>query len=197
MKKKKTSPRVLANFCLDLWVPDEARWRICSVTQDKISQLQTKLTFNILDQQLKGNANLIANVLSNARLGREPVVREWSWQTQTNWDGYCKSTFMQSPINIVKKDITNDGVNFLINYHLLPVNTLIKRNYKEVIVAFMNYGGLFQFSIEGTYLLFTPTHMSFRFPGDHTINGVRPFGEILIHFAELGKQRVNNLFILL
>jgi carbonic anhydrase len=107
---------------------------------------------------------------------------------------------MQSPINIIPSKATKaQGVNFTISYHLLPVHTLIKRNEKEIIVAFMNFAGLFQVSIDNSYLLFTPVYMSFRFPGEHLLNAKRQMGEILIHFAELSTQRktsTTNGFVL-
>lgn len=196
LKKSKVSPRLAANFCLDIWVPEEARWRICSTTQDKISKLHMKLLFNILEQQFKGKASLIASALANARVGREVATKDWTWESQAHWEGYCKSSYMQSPINILKQDIVQgkkgeEAYIFGVNHHLLPVSTMIKRNFKEVIVAFMNYGGLFQVTIDNTYLLFTPVYMSFKFPGEHLINGERPMGELVLNFAEMSTQRVN------
>jgi len=188
LKKTRQSPRLNANFCLDLYVPDEARWRVCSVSQDKISRLHMKILFNILSAKLKGSSS-ITNFLTNARVGRETPVGNWNWSTQEKWKGKCKTTFMQSPINIIKSATTKAKGNFSVSHHLMPVHTLIKRNFKEVIVAFMNFGGLFQITIDNTYLLFTPVYMSFRFPGEHLIDGIRPMGEILLHFAELSTQR--------
>ena len=69
---------------------------------------------------------------------------------------------------------------------------MIKRNQKEIIATFMNFGGALQLSIGGTYALFTPTYMSFRFPGEHLFEGRRYMGEIVIHMVEITPQRVNR-----
>jgi carbonic anhydrase len=198
--KTKQAPVFNANFCIDLYVPDEARWRICSGSQDKISKLHMKILFNLVDKKLKGKASAIANILSNSRAGREPPIPSWTWDNQDKWKGTCTSTLMQSPIDIISnRSIKASGINFTISHHLLSVHTLIKRNEKEVIVAFMNFGGLFQISIDNSYLLFTPVYLSFRFPGEHLVDSGRKLGEILIHFAELSTQRktsTTNGFVL-
>jgi hypothetical protein len=194
IKKEKVSPKVEANNCLDLYVPDEARWRICSPSQDKITELHTKLLFNILEQKFKNDPMLISNVLSKARIGREPPQKDWSWSGQEHWAGFCKSTVMQSPINIVKSKIVKPEATFSIKHQLLQVHTMMKRNGKEVISTFLNYGGAFQINIHNSYILFTPTYMSYRFPGEHLIDGERSMGEILLHFAEVSNQRVSLLF---
>jgi len=69
---------------------------------------------------------------------------------------------------------------------------MMKRNGKEVISTFLNYGGLFQINIHNSYILYTPTYMSYRFPGEHLIDGERSMGEILLHFAEVSTQRKNT-----
>jgi carbonic anhydrase len=190
IQKSKHTPVEDANYCIDLYVPDEARWRVCSGSEDKISKLHMKIVFNVVSSKLKGRAGLISNVLQNSRIGREVPVARWSWENQEKWKGSCSANFMQSPINILPKQVVKaKGVNFSISHHLLPVHTLIKRNEKEAIVAFMNFGGVFQILIDNTYLMFTPVYMSFRFPGEHLIDGDRKLGEILIHFTELSKQR--------
>ena len=157
-----------------------------------------KILFNLLNTKLKSNAS-ITNFLTNAHVGREEPINNWNWNTQEKWGGKCKTTFMQSPININKVSTLKSSVNFSVSHHLNPVHTLIKRNFKEVIVAFMNFGGLIQISIDNTFLLFTPVYMSFRFPGEHLFDGVRHHGEILLHFTELSSQRktsTSNGFIL-
>ena len=48
MQKSKSSPKLNANYCLDLMVPEEARWRVCHYSQDKISELHMKLMYYVL-----------------------------------------------------------------------------------------------------------------------------------------------------
>jgi len=190
MEKRKGSPRLNANFCLDLFVPEEARWRICHYSQDKISELHMKLMYYVLETNFKGKISVITSFLANSRIARDPPLENWNWDNQNHWKGKCKSNLMQSPINIMPNMIKKALANFSISYNFLPVHTLIKRNQKEIIATFLNFGGIVQINIDGTYLLFTPTYMSFRFPGEHSFSGERFMGEIVLHLVELSTQRV-------
>ena len=134
--------------------------------------------------------SVISNFLSKARIGRESPLGDWHWENQHKWGGLCKSNLMQSPINIIKNNVKKAGTGFSATYNFLPVYTMMKRNQKEVIATFMNFGGLVQLSINGAYVLFTPTYMSFRFPGEHTYEGKRYMGEIVLHLVEMSSQRV-------
>lgn len=179
-----------ANKCLDLSIPDEARWRICSNNREKIANLHTQILFNILSAKLKNKPNEIANMLANVKAeidsGAQVEIGDWNWEEQDKWAGKCNNGIMQSPINIYTDQARSpSNLNLSITHHLEPVHTLIKKNQEESIVTFINFGGVLQFSIDSTYLLFTPTYMSFRFPGEHLFNGERKNGEILIHFTEI------------
>jgi hypothetical protein len=194
IRKAKGSAKSKANFCIDLFVPEEARWRICHSSQDRISQLQMKLIYYTLNSNFKGKMDVISNFLSKARVGRDPPIPEWSWETQTKWKGQCRSDLMQSPVNILKSSIKKPSGDFNISYSFLPVLTMIKRNEKEIIATFMNFGGVVQVSIGGVYSLFTPTFISFRFPGEHVFEGRRYMGEMIVHLKELSSQRVKIQF---
>ena len=190
MKKMKGTPKKNANFCLDLFIPDEARWRICHSSQDKISELHMKLIYYTLNANFKGKMDIISGFLAKARVGRDPPLSNWSWESQNKWKGRCKSNLMQSPINLTKSNVKKAHTGFGISYNFLPVFTMIKRNQKEVIATFLNFGGTVQIAIGGTFVLFTPTYMSFRFPGEHLFEGTRYMGEIILHLTEMSGQRV-------
>ena len=192
IEKMKKSSVESANFCIDLMVPDEARWRICHKSQDRISALHMKIIYYTLNANFRGKMDVISSFLSKARVGREEPLNDWHWENQDKWKGTCKSDLMQSPINILKGNVKRPNDNFNISYNFLPVYTMIKRNQKEIIATFMNFGGALQLSIGGTYALFTPTYISFRFPGEHLFEGRRYMGEIVIHMVEITPQRVNR-----
>jgi hypothetical protein len=194
MQKLKKSARMAANYCLELMVPDEARWRICHKSQDRISALQMKIIYYTLNANFKGKMNIISGFLAKARVGREEPMSNWSWETQDKWKGRCKSNLMQSPINLLKSNVKKTHTGFTISYNFLPVYTMMKRNNKEVIATFMNFGGTVQVAIGGTFVLFTPTYMSFRFPGEHLFEGKRYMGEIIIHLVEMSSQRVKYYY---
>lgn len=191
MERLKKTARLAANYCLEINVPDEARWRICHKSQDRISALHMKLIYHTLNANFKGKMGVISDFLSKARVGREVPMGNWSWETQNKWKGKCMSNLMQSPINFLKTEVKKASTGFSMAYNFLPVYTMIKRNQKELIVTFMNFGGTVQLAIDGTFILFTPTYMSFRFPGEHMFEGKRYMGEIIIHLTELSTQRVN------
>jgi len=193
MEKMKKSARMAANFCLEIMVPDEARWRICHKSQDKISALHMKLIYYTLNSNFKGKMNVISGFLAKARVGREEPMSNWSWEKQDKWHGRCKSNLMQSPINLLKSNVKKAHTGFAISYNFLPVYTMMKRNQKEIIATFMNFGGTVQLAIGGTFVLFTPTYMSFRFPGEHLFEGKRYMGEIILHLVEMSSQRKTSV----
>ena len=197
MEKMKKSARLAANYCLELFVPDEARWRICHKSQDRISALHMKVIYYTLNANFKGKMDIISGFLSKARVGREAPMNDWTWEHQNKWKGRCKSNLMQSPINLLKSNVKKASTGFTISYNFLPVYTMMKRNQKEIIATFMNFGGTVQLAIGGTYVLFTPTYMSFRFPGEHLFEGKRYMGEIVIHLVEMSNQRVNLFYFIL
>merc|ERR1712032_1608262 len=192
-QKLKKTARMAANFCLELFVPDEARWRICHKSQDRISALHMKLIYFTLNANFRGKMNVISGFLAKARVGREEPMDHWSWEAQNKWKGRCKSTLMQSPINLTKANVKQVSKAFNVAYNFLPVYTMMKRNEKEIIATFMNFGGTVQLSIGGTFVLFTPTYMSFRFPGEHMFEGRRYMGEIILHLVEMSSQRKNSV----
>lgn len=185
-----------ANYCIDLRIPDEARWRICHSNQDRISQLHMKLIFNTLSANFKGKMSVISNFLSKARVGREAPMPAWNWETQNKWSGQCKSDLMQSPINILKGNISKPKEGLSLKFAFLPTLTMMKRNQKEIITTFMNFAGMVQIQIHGVYSMFTPVYISYRFPGEHVFSGKRYMGEMVIHLAEIGKQRVKNIYFI-
>ncbi len=202
LNKEKHSTLTNSNYCLEIYVPYESRWRICHSSQDKIIKLHTKLIYHIANWKLKNNASAIEKVMENSLVGKpQEISQTWNWENQLTWGNFCSKKMMQSPINIISKDAdylnspktpidTPPNTAKTILYHSLnPVHTLIKRNGLEVIVTFTNFAGVIQIVVDNTYLAFTPVYMSFRFPGEHLIDGKRPFGEILIHCSEMSKQR--------
>ena len=79
--------------------------------------------------------------------------------------------------------------------HLTDVHTLVKKNFNEIIVTFLNFAGIMKLTVDGTYLLYTPQFMSFRFPGESIIDGKRSMGDILLNFAEISSERVRKKHI--
>lgn len=192
-KKSFNSAKYNSNFCLEINVTDEARWRICHKNQDRISALHTKLIFGALNKNFPGKMSVVSNFLAKSRIGREAPLKDWHWENQNKWNNMCKSREMQSPINIRKGDIKKPGDGFGIKYNFLPVYTMMKRNQHEIITTFMNFAGILSINIHGVYTNYTPTYMSYRFPGEHTFEGKRFMGEIIIHLVELASQRVNYI----
>lgn len=188
-EKMKKNPKDSSNICLTLWVPDEARWRICSDEKDKIAKLQMKIVYAILKQSNGKNTKVIEKFIENFQVGSEELPHHWDWLNQDKWRGKCPSTSFQSPIDI-KTPTVEKIVNANLSMKFADVHMVIKKNYDELIVGFLNMAGVLKISVEGTYLLFTPQYMSFRFPGEHLFDGERADGEILIHFQEISTQRV-------
>jgi hypothetical protein len=190
--RKGNNPIFNANYCLTLQVPDEARWRICNDKQEMISKLQLKIIFSVLKKKSKNSPSIMEKLLDKANVGKVPDTGKWSWDYQNKWGGKCQTTHMQSPINVKSTKVTTPETHFSVSFHFSDVHTLIKKNFDEVIVTFLNFGGIMKLAIDNTYVIYTPQFMSFRFPGESIIDGERFGGEIQLHLAELSSQRVNN-----
>ncbi len=188
--EKRKSARSVANYCLLLHVPEEARWRICHENQQEVAKLQLKVIYTVLRIKAKAKAGLMESFLNQIKVGSVENLPFWTWENQNKWGGRCQSTNLQSPININRKDAIPVEPNFGIAMHLTDVQTLVKKNFNEIIVTFLKFGGVLKLTVENTYLLFTPQYMSFRFPGESIVDGRRSQGDILLHFAELSSERV-------
>jgi len=190
-KKLKETINV-ANLCVLIHVPDEAKWRICSGSKTLISKLYVKIIYSVLKKQSKNNTKVLEKIIENPKILVPRTIGNWNWDEQGKWKGKCNSNFMQSPINITKKDIKKSESRFSLAMQLTEVHTLIKKNFGEIIVVFLNFGGVLKIAIENTYLMFTPQYMSFRFPGETIIDGKRSMGDVQIHFAEINSKTVFN-----
>jgi len=188
-EEKKKSARSQANYCILLYVPEEARWRICHENQQEVAKLQLKVVYSVLRIRSKAKAGLMESFLGQIKAGSVEALPFWTWENQNKWGGKCQSNNLQSPINISRREAVNVDKNFGISMHLTDVQTLVKKNFNEIIVTFLKFGGVLKLTVENTYLLFTPQFMSFRFPGESIVDGKRSQGDILLHFAELSSER--------
>jgi len=115
----------------------------------------------------------------------------WDWRDTEQWGGNCNQHIMQSPIDIVapvKDETGNTGNPFHINYNFeksIPV--LVKANGVDIILKFTQFSGAFKivYRRNGDMLSYHPTHLSFRFPAEHLINGYRLDGEIILVCEEI------------
>ena len=185
------SEELQANYCINIFIPDEARWRICSDQKLEIKKLQMKLIFNVLRNRSKNDKNVLEKLVDNPKGFSSPLIGNWNWDEQHKWAGMCKSGIMQSPIDYITPLAKKLGKNFSFSMKLTKTHTLIKKNFGEIIVVFLNFAGLLKLEIENRFVLFTPQYMSFRFPGETIMNGKRSMGDMQLHFAELGSNRVN------
>jgi hypothetical protein len=49
---------LLANYCIEILIPNKSRWRICSNKQNSIYKLHSQISFNILKHFNKKKPNL-------------------------------------------------------------------------------------------------------------------------------------------
>ena len=186
-----------ANYCLSLYVPEEARWRICNESQEEVSKLQLKIIYSVLKGKSKAKAGLMEKFLNNIKVGDIEDIPDWNWENQEKWGGKCQTTTLQSPINLPHFEGVQTDHHFGMDMHLTDVHTLVKKNFNEIIVTFLNFAGILKLAVDGTYIMYTPQYMSFRFPGESIIDGKRSMGDIQINFAEMSSERVNYIRIYL
>lgn len=188
-RKRSYSEKELAIHCLNLYVVNQARWRVCHEERKQAALLQMKILYSIFKSLPKVN---IAQAITKVKVATNERIPEWTWEDQEKWGGQCPGINMQSPINIktdqtVKADKNNE---FSVQMHFTDVHTLVKKHFQEVIVTFINFGGIMKINFETSYLLFTPKFMSFKFPGETILDGQRSQGDIVLHFAEVSSETV-------
>ena len=184
-KRMKVSEEVTPNLCILIFIPDEAKWRICSTSKKEINKLQIKISYSVIKLLSKNNPKIMEKIISNPKIFTNPTIGNWDWDNQDKWGNKCRSSFMQSPINISTSSVEKPKSHFDMGMNLKEVHTLIKKNFGEIIVVFRNFAGVLKLSTDGGYLNFTPQYMSFRFPGETIIDGKRSDGDIQLHFAEM------------
>ena len=120
----------------------------------------------------------------------------WTWIDQKSWGGNCDSEIMQSPIPI-QIDPTQDSLKqrFGFTYNFAnEIPFVVKKNQDEVVIDFLTKGGdngslRMEFGQYEVYAKdFNPYRIEFKFPSEHTINGNRYDGDIVLMFNE----RIDN-----
>jgi hypothetical protein len=184
------SEKKQANFCIMIFISEEARWRICSYKKSDIKKLHLKIVYSVIKSKAGKNQNVLERLIQNPKGLLPPTISDWDWHHQDKWNGACKSGVMQSPINISTNYAKKAYTNFQMDMKLAPTHALIKRNFGELIIVFLNFAGVLKLEVHDKYISYTPQYISFRFPGETIIDGARSLGDMQIHFAELAKNRV-------
>jgi hypothetical protein len=185
------SEKKQANFCILIFVPEEARWRICSFKKSEIKRLHLKIIYSVIKLKSKNNQKILQKLIENPKGLNPPAIGNWEWERQDKWMGMCKSGIMQSPINYPfasAKKVSNK--NFGVSIKFMPTHTLIKKNFGELIVVFLNFAGILKLEVQKKFVLYTPQYISFRFPGETIIDGSRSMGDMQLHLAEISENRV-------
>jgi len=136
--------------------------------------------------------------MKTAEIGKEPAVDpSWTWKTQLdNWKGNCQArNIMQSPINISPAIMVTDGkstkaFSFAINF--ASSEFLVVKRGTEILAQFTQNAGMFSIIYSDITIQFQPVAVYFRFPAEHTFNGVRDknSGEMIIRLNELQPDQV-------
>jgi hypothetical protein len=130
----------------------------------------------------------------------------WDWHDQNKWGGRCNSKVMQSPINLsytppestqqMNTSITtgaSTGATYFsptikIEYNFVKdANIAIEKNGIESIISFIGIAGAFKLGNGSNTqnMIFNPRKISFKFPGEFTVNGNRPDGEMVISMNQV------------
>ena len=120
----------------------------------------------------------------------------WNWKTQLdNWNGNCLARqVLQSPINIFAGITVSDPkilspFNFVIDFGTSEF--IVVKRYTEIFAQFTQQAGSFNIIYRDVTIQFQPVGLYFRFPGEHTINGVRNKGEMIIRLNQIQPDQVS------
>ena len=188
------------DYCLEIFVINKAKWRLCSITPINIYRLYIRLIYNIITfSQITKDINKLKGYFYKFLSGFNLTVKrktnlDWDWNNQDEWEDQCKSKLMQSPKMISQKNVSlKQKSRFKISYRFTDVNIEIVKNGVEAIVMFKENPGIILISYKNNYLMYQPRYLSFRFPAQHVILGKRYSGEILITCKEFGVDEVWKL----
>jgi len=179
-----------ANYCLELFAPFRARWRLCTAQSVDAYRLHLKIVFTLIKTSVNFKKvkapQVIEKFFSNSKIGPEPIDPDWNWETQKEWKGKCRSQFMQSPVKIIKQELLYlQDFKFKLTQNLQSSYVLVEKRYNEIVVKFKNDPGLILLKYGSKTILYKPKYISFRFPGEHNIFGLRYSGDMLINCEEL------------
>jgi carbonic anhydrase len=132
----------------------------------------------------------IAAYIGNAKTTPTTAPEYWTWHDQKTWGGNCNSGVMQSPIDFTAPDpnpTAQTTAAFSIAYKFSDsINVEVKLNVGEVYVGFKDFAGGMKVDYgNGNMISYAITRMTFRFPAEHLINGVRLDGEIVLVGEEI------------
>lgn len=102
---------------------------------------------------------------------------------------------MQSPINISERVIVSDEKEtklFNFKVDLGQPKFMVVKDQSEIKVQFISKGGTFRILYRDSELEFQPVGISFRFPGEHTVNDLRSKGEIIIKMRQSDNDQVKQ-----
>lgn len=204
--KIKKLTEINSNFCLEIEKDNDFMWRICSNEFLKVENLLKKIRIKIIKYKFKGKipGNKLEKILIQRNNNgffntKNSEINNFHWDSQSKWGGKCnKKGIYQSPIDIkTNKLLVSDAFKAIFKYNFYPTKTLIKKKSNEIKVNFLNFSGIFSINLSKKNFYFQAKNISFRFPGEHSINGKRPLGEILLHFNEMNPNRVINYYFYL
>ena len=135
---------------------------------------------------------ILENFFLNGANSPSQTNTPFNWHDQLKWGGNCGIEKYQSPISIKSKNAIVKPETLNVDVNFLDVLVSVERSFEEHIVIFKNDAGLIKVNSNNVDLLFKPKFISFRFPGEHIINGKRFGAEILIHCDEIHPDEVRK-----
>ena len=99
---------------------------------------------------------------------------------------------MQSPINIFPDILipASAATQLEVQLSLTEAEFVVEKNSWELKVEFISQGGYIAIIYNKIKMIFQPVGISFRFPAEHTIEGVRYDGEMVFHFRDKEEDQV-------
>jgi hypothetical protein len=187
-----------SNYCLEIKAEGQVYiYRICHDRETVMKRFQNKLKINIIASNYGGvnkiPKNIFEKLIFSSDISDDNATdgnySKFTWEEQTQWGGYCQEgSLPQSPIDIVTVLAKDNPIT--VNYQFDKSQTSIQKNSVEIKASFKNNAGVFSYEVGGKSINYQVESLSFRFPGEHTIDGRRYPGEVLIHMGELNANTV-------
>lgn len=142
----------------------------------KIAYARSVINFNVMKNYFYmngkyGNINLIT--MSPETLG------DWKWIEQEEWPGKCQDGKHQSPLSIDEsKTVNMPNTRVRMEYEITSIPRIYFNGHEVIIESTF---GLLYHQLEIGQRKFVSTHITIKFPSEHTIDEAQFGGEMLVH----------------
>ncbi len=190
-KKEKKEKAAAEQHCITLREDYDQTVRICNTNKELMDKVNLKVNFCIIKNNIKSQKVKAETIISKMNLKSSDEIPNYDWDTQDKWQGRCNKEYMQSPINIISSQAQPVDKSFALDYRVEDSEVVIKKGKADVVTTFLKFPGIFNLGAQGNKISYMPVSISYRFPGEVIIDGVRSEGDLVLNMQPIANRPVS------